>query len=80
MSVNTAAGEVGILLVIKNRSIVRVEEAAGTEGQVSALEAEEKQTYSRSPYGCRKVNTIYETQQNPCFMIIGGFKVKVPCS
>ena len=83
MAVNTGAGEVAVLIVIKNRSIVRVEEAGGTEGAVSEISAAEKQAYSRSQYGCRPVETIYEHDTlgpNTCFMIIGGFKVKVPCS
>ena len=73
------ADEVSFLVVVKNRGIVRVEEAEGTVGQVSNVTAEEKQAYSQSAYGCRPVETIYETQQNPCFIVIGGFKVQVPC-
>jgi hypothetical protein len=81
MAVNLEAGEVGILLVIKNRRVIRVEGAPGTDGKgdVTELTEEWKRTYSQSPYGCRPVETIYETQQNPCFMCIGGFQVKVPC-
>ena len=78
MALNT--GEVSFLVVVKNRSIVRIEEAEGTAGNVSVLAAADKQAYSQSTYGCRPVETIYETQQNPCFILIGGFKVQVPCS
>jgi hypothetical protein len=77
------AGEVACLLVIKNRRIIRVEEAEGTEGNVAPLTDEQKQIYSQSSYGCRRVATILETDTqspNSCFIIIGGFKVKVPCS
>jgi hypothetical protein len=85
MAVNTGAGEVGILLVIKKRRVIRVEGAQGTDkpGDVTELTEEWKQAYSQSPYGCRRVETIYETDTqspNSCFMCIGGFRVKVPCS
>jgi hypothetical protein len=73
------AGEVSFLVVIKNRSIVRVEEAEGTIGKVTPLTAEQKQAYSKSSYGCRTVETIYETQQNPCFIMIGDQRIEVPC-
>jgi len=75
-----SAGEVSFLVVVNKRGIVRLEEAPGTEGNVSSITAEQKQAYSQSTYGCRPVETIYETQQNPCFIIIGNFKVQVPCS
>ena len=81
MALNT--GEVACLLVIKNRRIIRVEEAEGTENKVTPVADEQKQIYSQSTYGCRPVETIYETDTqspNSCFIIIGGFKVQVPCS
>jgi hypothetical protein len=73
------AGEVAVLVVIKNRSVVRVEAAEGTEGKVSPLTAAEKAAWSHSAYGRRPVETIYETQQNPCFIEIAGFRIEVPC-
>jgi hypothetical protein len=74
------SGEVSFLVVIKNRNVERVEEAEGTEGKVSELRAAEKQAWSQSDYGCRPIETIYETKQNPCFICIGGFRIQVPCS
>ena len=71
-------GEVAITLVIRARQIVRVEDAGGTK--VTELSPELKQAYSQSDYGCRPVETIYETRQNPCFMIIGNMRIEIPCS
>jgi hypothetical protein len=86
MAVNTGAGEVGILLVIKNRRVIRVEGAQGTDGpgDVTDLTEQWKQDYSQSVYGCRPVETIYETKQtqspDECFMIIAGKRIKIPCT
>lgn len=86
MAVNTAAGEVAILLVIKNRRIFRVEGAEGTNGagDVTPMTDAEKQAYFKSSYGCKPIETIYETEQTQspteCFMIIGNTRIKIPCS
>ena len=84
MAVDTGAGEVGILLVIKNRRIVRIEAGAGIQSEdITDLTEEWKQNYNKSDYGCRPVNMIYQTKQTQspeeCFVIIGGRRVKVPC-
>lgn len=84
MAVDIGAGEVGILLVIQNRRIVRIEAGAGIKAEdITDLTEEWKQNYSQSPYGCRPVNMIYQTTQTQspaeCFMIIGGKRIKVPC-
>jgi hypothetical protein len=85
MAVDTAAGEVGILLVIKERRIVRVEAGAGiASGDISDFTEEWKKAYSQSAYGCRLVETIYETKQtqspDECFITIGGKRIKIPCT
>lgn len=79
MAVKTSEGEVAFRVVIKNRRIVRVEEAEGTEGKVEPLSPEQKDAYDKSAYGCRRLETIYETKQNPCFVCLGGFRIEVPC-
>lgn len=82
MAADTKAGEVSVLLIIKNREIVRVEQAPGTEGKVTPYTAEEKLRFSQSPYGCRPIETIYDhdTQgPNTCYIIIDGYKIEVPC-
>ena len=79
MAVNTGAGEVAFRVVIKDRRIVRIEEAEGTEGKVFPLSAEEKDAWDKSTYGCRPLEMIYETKQNPCFICIDGFRIEVPC-
>jgi signal recognition particle GTPase len=85
MAVNTGAGEQGILLVIKNRRIIRVEAGAGINpADVTELTEEWKQNYSQSDYGCRPVHMIYQTKQTQspeeCFIIIGGVRIKVDCT
>lgn len=86
MTINTEAGEVRVTLVIKDRVIIGVEEAEVTNGfgKVGELSDAEKQRWARSSYGCRPIETIYETQQTQspteCFIMIGKFKIKVPCS
>jgi hypothetical protein len=84
MAVDTGAGERGIVLVIKNRRIVRIEPGAGIEsGDITDLTEEWKQNYSQSDYGCRPVHMIYQTKQTQspeeCFIMIGNKKIKVPC-
>jgi hypothetical protein len=74
--------DVEIKLMIRGKEIVGVE-AAGTGVEVTPLTPLERKQYEESSYGLRPVDTLYETQitQSPtkCFMVIGGFKVQVPC-
>lgn len=74
--------EVEIKLVIRGKEIVGVE-AAGSDVEVTVITPEERKLYEGSPYGLRAVDTLYETQitqsATKCFMVIGGFKVRVPC-
>lgn len=82
MAANLGAGEVSVLLVIKDRTIVRVEEAPGTEKKVTPFTPEERRKFSQSAYGCRPIETIYDhdTQgPNTCYIIIDGYKIEVPC-
>jgi signal recognition particle GTPase len=84
MAVDTGAGERGIVLVIKNRRIVRIEAGAGINPEdVTQLTEEWKQDYSQSDYGCRPVHMIYQTTQTnspqECFMLIGNMRIRVPC-
>jgi hypothetical protein len=75
-------GDVEIKLVIRDKKIVGVE-AAGSDVQVTPLTPLERKQYQDGPYGLRTVDTLFETEitQSPrkCFMVIGGFKVQVPC-
>jgi hypothetical protein len=74
--------EVEIKLVIRGKEIVGVE-AAGSDVEVTVITPEERKLYEGSSYGLRAVDTLYETQitqsATKCFMVIGGFKVRVPC-
>ena len=84
MAVNTGAGEQGIVLVVKNRRIVRIEAGTGiSPDDVTELTEEIKQDYAQSDYGCRPVHMIYQTTQTnspqECFITIGGFRIKVNC-
>jgi hypothetical protein len=57
------------------------------EVQVSKLESSEKKKFRRSSHGLRPLDTIYESPDpdatlgtaTKCYMIIGGYKVQVPC-
>ena len=75
-------GEVEIKLVIRGKEIVGVD-AVGSGIEVTPLTPLERKQYEGSPYGLRTVDTLFETEitQSPrkCFMVIGGFKVQVPC-
>lgn len=75
-------GDVEIKLVIRDREIVSVEPISNVEITPVAAPPDLKEL-KRSTYGLRPVETIYEaqwTQSAPkCFIIIGGFKVQVPC-
>lgn len=82
MAANLSAGEVSVLLVIRNNTIVRIEEAPGTYGKATTFTADEKERFSKSPYGLRPIETIYhhDTQgPNTCYIIIDGIKIEVPC-
>jgi hypothetical protein len=75
-------GDVEIKLVIRNREIVDVLPFNGE--YVTALTPEDHREIKQSPYGLRPVDTIYETQvaqsvAPKCYIIIGGYKVQVPC-
>ena len=76
-------GEVEIKLVIRGKQIVGVE-GLGSDVEVTPITPEERKLYEGSPYGLRPVDTLFETEitQSPkrCFMVIGGFKVQVPCA
>jgi hypothetical protein len=76
-------GEVEIKLVIHGKKIVGVE-AVGSDLQVTPLTPSERKEFEGCPYGLRTVDTLFETEitQSPkkCFMVIGGFKVQVPCA
>lgn len=73
---------VEIKLQISGIEIVGVE-ASGKDVEVSVLTPDERELYSKSSYGLKPVDTLYETQitqsATKCFMVIGGFKVRVPC-
>jgi hypothetical protein len=55
---------------------------------VSDLKSSEKKKFRRSAHGLRALDTIYESPDpdatlgtaTKCYMIIGGYKVQVPCS
>jgi hypothetical protein len=74
-------GEVEIKLVIRGKEIVGVEASGCIE--VTPLTPEERKQYEGSSYGLRPVDTLFETEieqsAKRCFMVIGGFKVRVPC-
>jgi hypothetical protein len=75
-------GDVEIKLVIREKTIVGVE-AVGSDVEVTPLTPEERKQYEDSSYGLRTVDTLFETEitqsAKKCFMVIGGFKVRVPC-
>jgi len=74
--------DVEIKLLIRGTEIVGVE-ATGSDTECTPCTLEERKLYESSPYGLRTVDTLYETQitQSPtqCFMVIGGFKIRVRC-
>jgi len=75
-------GEVEIKLTIRQKQIVGVE-AIGSDIEVTPITPEERKLYEGSPYGMKPVDTLFETEieqsAKKCFMVIGGFKVRVPC-
>jgi len=81
-------GDVQVVLTIRDREIVDVQPAAGySELEVVRLDPPGRKELKRSAYGLREVETISEVefQSHPtfgtaCYIVIGGFRVKVPCS
>jgi hypothetical protein len=75
-------GEVAIKLLIREKQIVGVE-GLGSDVEVTPITPEERKQYEGSSYGLRPVDTLFETEitqsAKRCFMVIGGFKVRVPC-
>jgi len=76
-------GDLEIKLVIRAKAIVGVEAVSG-EVVVTPLTPSERKEFEGCPYGLRPVDTLFETEiaqsATKCFMVIGGFKVQVPCS
>ncbi len=76
-------GDVEIKLVIREKKIVGVE-AISKDVEVTPLTTSERKDFETCPYGLKAVDTLFETEitQSPkkCFMVIGDFKVQVPCS
>jgi len=74
--------EVEIKLLIREKRIVGVE-GIGCDVEVTPITPEERKLYEDSSYGLRPVDTLFETEiaqsAKKCFMVIGGFKVRVPC-
>jgi hypothetical protein len=66
MTVNPQAGEVGILIIVKNKRIERVEPAQGTEGKVRRLQTKDKEAlfskYRGTEYGLRPVLSAEEVK------------------
>jgi hypothetical protein len=84
-----AAQVVKLIITFKDGYISNVEEHQDNpDVEVSDLESSEKKKFRRSLHGLRPLDTIYETPDpdatlgtaTKCYMIIGGFKVQVPCS
>ena len=75
--------DVEIKLVIRAKQIVGVE-AVSDNVEVTPLTPSERKDFEGCPYGLRPVDTLFETEiaqsAKKCFMVIGGFKVQVPCS
>jgi hypothetical protein len=84
MAIDLVNGERAFTVVFKRRRFLRIEAAAGTDGdQITDMTPEEEQTFAQSNYGLRPVVTIYETNTqgpNTCYMIIARKKVAVPCN
>jgi len=86
--VDPILGDVKVVLTIRDREIVNVEPAPGySDLEVVRLEPPDRKELKRSPYGLRFVETVYEvefhehpTRGTACYMVIGGYRVKVPCS
>lgn len=81
---------VRVIVEFHDGYIVKVEPAPGNPSDVivSDLDTKEKKKFRRSDHGLRALETIYESTEKDeaaatgtkCYMIIGGFKVQVPCS
>jgi len=86
----SAAQVVKLIVTFKDGYIANVERHQDNplDVQVSDLESSDKKKFRRSLHGLRPLETIYETPDpdatfgtaTKCYMIIGGFKVQVPCS
>lgn len=84
-----AAQVVKVIVTFKDGYISNVErhQDNSPDVQVSELESSEKKKFRRSLHGLRPLETIYETPDpdatlgtaTKCYMIIGGFKVQIPC-
>jgi hypothetical protein len=79
---------VKIILTVKDREITYVEpHPDNPDIEVFRLAPPDQKELKRSPYGLRTVETVYEvelkdhaTLGSACYMVIGGYRVKVPCS
>ena len=75
-------GDVEIKLVIRAKQIVSVEGVSGYV-EVTPLTPLQRKEFEGCPYGLKPVDTLFETEiaqsLKKCFMVIGGFKVQVPC-
>jgi hypothetical protein len=81
-------GDVQILVTIRDREIYDVVPAPGSSSdlEVTRLDDPGRKELKRSPYGLRYVETVYEVQVQEhatlgtaCYIVIGGYRVKVPC-
>jgi hypothetical protein len=87
---DVAAQMVKVIVTFKDGYIYLVERHQDNAADVlvSELESSEKKKFRRSAHGLRPLDTIYETPDpdatiemaTKCYMIIGGYKVQVPCT
>jgi hypothetical protein len=76
-----------IVLDVEDGEIIGVE---GPNGPGTPVTLSDRKKYKKSLYGLRTVDTLYDYDSKHesvevaaprrCFMVIGGFKVEVPCS
>ena len=76
-----------IILEVEDGEIKTV---TGPDGPGTPFTLEDRKKFKKSHYGLRAVDTLYEHNSKSftleaaatteCFMVIGGFKVKVPCT
>ena len=85
MAEPTAAEILELKVVFKDREIFDVEVLSG-DGMKTPFTAADRKKFKRSKYGLRPLETLSEYDPEPeslvarrCFMVIGGFKVEVPC-
>jgi hypothetical protein len=62
-----------------NTATRRIETVSSPEGRATACTDAEKTQFGESKHGLNQVESIFETQQNPCYVVIGATKVEVPC-